>query len=162
MRTWAPIVLWVAVAAAGLTAGCRRAPAWPPGAAPVALGEEACRHCRMIITDERSGAQRHARSGEVRHYDDVGCLRADAGAGAVEPAGVFVRSWRDGSWVRGDRAWIVRAHDLRTPMGSGLAGFATREEANAEAARHAGTSIAPLEQVLAAGAAVSIRDATNH
>jgi len=144
MRVRTAIAVWLALAAAA----CSRKPSWPPAAAAVHLGEDACGSCRMIISDERFGAQLHQRGGPVVQFDDLGCLLRALPPGGVDPVAIFVRGYPGGAWLRGDRAHVVRAHGFDAPMGSELAAFATREEAAAEAARHPGAVAQPLSDLL--------------
>jgi len=139
------------------TAGCRKAPEWPPPPAPVHLGEDACAECRMLVSEKAFGAQAQDRAGKVRHFDDLGCLlvhaRAQAAGGApVDPAGVYVRALGDGTWIPATSAWIVRSEAIHSPMGYGLAAFASREAAQAEAGRagHAART-SSLAELLAGG-----------
>jgi copper chaperone NosL len=145
----------------GPLAGCgARAPAWPPEPAEVRLGEDACAGCRMIVSEARFAAEVRSRDGGTRYFDDLGCLlRAAAGA---EPTGVFVRAYEDGeSWLRGDRAFAVRAGDVASPMGFGYAAFATREAAESFAEKHPGATVASLAALLAARPAGATNTGTN-
>lgn len=119
-----------------LLAGCGREAAWPPQPVPVALGEESCAGCKMIISDPHYGAQLHDRRGGVQQFDDLGCWQKAAAAAKADPAASFVRSFADGAWIRADKAVLVRYGELHSPMGSGLAAFPTRSEAQAFAERH--------------------------
>lgn len=138
------------IAAALALAACRGPAPWPPEPRPIALGEEACRHCMMIIGDDRFAAEVIDRRGEVETFDDIGCmLTARRGA---DPRGVFVRAFDGGGFVRGDRAFVVRGEGIASPMGFGLAAFASREAALAEARRRPGAEVAPLSELLREGA----------
>jgi copper chaperone NosL len=129
--------------------GCTSQLAWPPEPAPVALGEDACASCRMIVSDARFAAQERDRAGGTRFYDDVGCLLRDAKArgAAVDPAAVFVLRREGGGWVRATEALAVRSPRIVTPMGSGIAAFGARGAAEAEAKR-VGAAVAPLADIV--------------
>lgn len=111
-RRW----LAVALAAAGIGAGCSSA------AAPVAItmGQDACSHCRMAIVSQSTAAEILAPGEEPRFFDDLGCLR-DFVTAAPLPADavVFVADHRTGEWVEARRATFTRT-SIATPMGSGL------------------------------------------
>ena len=132
-----------------LPVSCRGEVPWPPPPAAVRLGEDACACCRMIVSDGRFAAQALSRAGDVEWFDDLGCLLGRHGGAACDPQGVFVRSFGDESWVRGDRGFAVRAPDLATPMGYGIAAFATSAEATSEAGRHVGATVTSLAALLA-------------
>lgn len=131
-------------------AGCAREYAWPPPPAEVHFGEDDCAHCRMIVSDEHFAAQRRGRDGSVRIYDDLGCLLADGPS--PEPEGVYVRAFDGTGWVRADRATIVQSADVRSPMGFGLAAFASPDGARAAATPHADGRVVPLATLLRDGA----------
>lgn len=131
-------------------AACGRAPAWPPEPAQLRLGEEACAVCRMIVSDGRFATQRVARDGEVAFFDDLGCLLGRP-ASERDPLGTFVRAFDREAWVPGEQGFVMRDPGLASPMGHGLAVFATREAAEAEAARHPGAVVTTLSQTIREG-----------
>lgn len=130
---------WLAVLA--LASCARREEAGP---VPVHLGEDACSACRMIISDERYGAELLRPGFEPELFDDLGCLLRRVEAAAPDLKGVYVRSYRGREWIRGDRAFVVESRAIRSPMGFGLAGFADRESARAEAALHPDSKVLDL------------------
>ena len=153
MRLAAPCLAALAIGAA--TTACRENSAWPPThAAPMELGEDACANCRMIISDQRYGAELLDRSGKAELYDDLGCLLGRTirpGARAADPEAIFVRSFPDGKWIRGDRAFVVHARGLSSPMGHGYAAFESLEAAHREAAKWSDAEVATLAEVLRHG-----------
>ena len=81
----------------------------------------------MLISTESGGGQILSAVEEPRFYDDLGCLAADwhdHGAGAH----AYVRL-ADGGWVDAATAVYARPADARTAMGSGLAAYASADEA---------------------------------
>jgi copper chaperone NosL len=144
------VVAVVAVALL-LAAGCGGASAWPPPPAQVHLGEDACAFCRMIVSDARFAAQAQTRTAAgAQVFDDLGCLITSSKSAPLDPQGIYVRQFDGDAWVRGDQAVVVRAEDISSPMGSGLAVFATRTAAESEAARHPGATVEELAALVAA------------
>jgi copper chaperone NosL len=96
----------------------------------IRYGQESCVHCGMIIDDPRFAAARTDR-GE-RHFDDIGCLAEDLVAfpAEAEDADLFVHDYGTEAWLAACDATYVRSTELRTPMASGVAAFAVREDAN--------------------------------
>ncbi|MEW6323078.1 MAG: nitrous oxide reductase accessory protein NosL [Acidobacteriota bacterium] len=112
-----------------LTVGCA---AGPPPPAALDTANEACRHCRMMVSDVHFAAQIVAPGDEALFFDDVGCLREYLETQAVPPDAVaYVADHRTGEWVRAADAVYTRATNLQTPMGSGL--VAHRDEASRSA-----------------------------
>jgi len=138
-RPTAPVPTAI-VAIAFAVLGCAR----PVEVAPpeVRWGEDACASCGMIVSEERHAASavvdpERGRT-EARVYDDIGCLLADEAAGGGRFRGRWVHDLESASWVGADSSWFVRSPNLQTPMGSSVAAFATRERAEAFAAREGG------------------------
>ena len=147
-------LLLLATLALAATACSRAAETWPPAPPSIRLGEDACANCRMIVSDGRfaSHARRRAAPDVELVFDDFGCLLAADKTSPFEPQGVFVRRFDGDAWLRGDAAFVVRAKDIASPMGSGCAAFASREAAEKEAARHAGAAVSELAGLLSGAA----------
>lgn len=115
-------------------AGCGGSPA--PAPPDVRWGEDVCSRCTMIVSEERhaaAAAVAAARGHEFRVYDDISCLLAEP-----DVAG-FVARWvhdlEEVRWIGADTARYVPSRELRTPMGSGIAAFASAERAASFAGR---------------------------
>ncbi len=115
-RTFARLGL-LAVAAAA--AACGGGPVRPAALDPA---HDACRSCRMPVSDPRVAAQLAAPGEEALFFDDIGCLRDFlAGAPAGRPGAVaFVADHRTGAWVPASAARLSRCPAVETPMGSHL------------------------------------------
>lgn len=124
----------------GAAAGAAMAPAvWaalgraPGEAGPpvIRYGRDRCDACGMIISDVRFAAG--ARTGAaVSRYDDIGCLVRHAGHDLVAGhARGYVHDAGTEQWLDAGGAAYVRLPALRTPMGTGVAAYATAEAATA-------------------------------
>jgi copper chaperone NosL len=107
--------------AAWLLAGCTRSPQ------PIAYGGDACDYCRMVISDQRYGAELVTAKGKVHKFDSVECLAAyyleRRGEGSV--ASVWVADFqRPGTLVPAEAARYLRVSGPASPMGKGLMAFA--------------------------------------
>lgn len=109
------------LAVAGFAALLWRVAAAPSGPVEPAWDKVACARCHMLVSDPGFAAQLHTASGEVRFYDDPGCLLlARAEAPAAEPRGeVWFHDSSGESWLAEREARFVPA--TPTPMGHGLA-----------------------------------------
>jgi copper chaperone NosL len=125
--------------AAALLAACA---AGPPPPTPLDTRNEACRHCRMLVSDPKSAAQLVAPGEEPLFFDDVGCLRDYLGAGRV-PRGAmaYVADHRTGAWVPAARAVYTRAEGRETPMGSHLLAHAGAASRDADPAAAGGVTL---------------------
>lgn len=126
---------------------------WPPHPAEIQLGESVCAACKMIISEERYGAQLHYEHVKpVQLFDDYGCLLKSENTGG-EPEGrrmVFVRSFQDGEWIPQDQAAYVVSKEISSPMGYGIAAFASEESATTFAKGLAVAQVYSSPQLMAA------------
>jgi copper chaperone NosL len=104
----------------------------------VRYGQEECAHCRMIVNDDRFAAAVITASGDAHKFDEVSCVIDYLAEHTGPVKGIWVRGYRSGQWHDARQAVYAYGPKLQTPMGSGLAAVATREEADALAAEWGG------------------------
>lgn len=119
---------WVVLALAA--AACASAPAGPP---EVQWGVDECSHCHMILSDPRFAAVARSDAGEEARFDDLGCLASYVAARSPERWRTWVHASDGERWLAAADAWFVRL-GAHTPMGSGIAAFASEQAARAAAA----------------------------
>ena len=113
----------------------------------VALGQDLCDRCNMIISEARFASAYVTADGAVRRFDDIGDMllyHADQGE---EVASFWVHDYRTGEWMRAESAYYVMSEDIQTPMGHGIVALSTREEAEALAG-DAGGMVMTWEELL--------------
>lgn len=125
--------------ALALLAGCASG---PPAPAELDTRTEACRSCRMAVSEARFAAQIVAPAEEPRFFDDLGCLRDFLRAGGV-PAGsaAYVADHRTREWVDAARAVYTRVPGLPTPMGSHLVAHADATSRDADPLARGGSAL---------------------
>lgn len=96
----------------------------------VRFGQEACSHCRMIVSDDRFAATARTPAGDSLKYDDVCCLVDHAASDPERMTRRWVRGYQSGRWHEADTMHFVYGPTLQTPMGSGLAAVETQAEAD--------------------------------
>jgi copper chaperone NosL len=101
----------------------------------VRWGEENCAVCRMLISDPPFAAAMVMRDGEVRKYDDVGCLLNESNQRLVNAHRLWVRRYDADGWLDARRAWFVVSQRIASPMGYGIAAFARKADAERLAKR---------------------------
>jgi copper chaperone NosL len=131
----------------------------PPLAPPeIVYGEDVCDQCGMIISEERFAAATLVEADgtvEPRRFDDIGELMDYAGAHPeLTVVRWYVHDYDTLEWLEGPAATYVRAADLRTPMGYGLAAFGDPARAAQFSAERSG-EILSMGQLLDAAAKVS-------
>lgn len=92
---------------------------------PVPVGQVACSRCGMLVSREDQSAEWITEGEEPRFYDDIGCLATDPWIAPGRNAR-FVHVGR--TWAPAETSFFARPPGISTPMGYGVAAFATREE----------------------------------
>ena len=101
----------------------------------VRFGQEACAECHMIIDDDRFCGALLGEEGMYSKFDDIGCMkRFEDDHRRVSWPG-WVRDFVSRGWLKKEEAYYVRAKNLPTPMGSGIAAFKERRAAEDFAAK---------------------------
>ena len=137
------------------------------GPPEIHVDRTACSHCGMLISEPVYAAAYRAPDSDPRVFDDIRCLLE---AARKEPRAGTLRFWfRDAAsalpqggslaatgrprgeggeeWIPGDAAF-VSSPTLRTPMGGGLIAYRDRTAAREGAARHRGSVVDSLDELL--------------
>ncbi len=106
----------------------------PAGPAEVHYGEDVCDRCKMIISDQRFAAQYRANTGQVKKFDDFGCMAAELGndGGKDEVGGIYVTDFTTSAWLDARKAHYLKSPDIASPMGYGIAAFGTEAALKAD------------------------------
>ncbi|MBL8874642.1 MAG: nitrous oxide reductase accessory protein NosL [Phycisphaerae bacterium] len=111
----------------------RNEPDVPP---TIRLGRDECGECGMAIHEERSSAALLVERDGRREYvlfDDIGCFLNTLHTSAPELKAVhaFVHDYSNKAWISASTANFLLSGStgLRTPMGSGIAAFTHRADA---------------------------------
>lgn len=120
-----------------------------PGEAPradvppdMSYGVDPCDRCAMIVSEERFAAAYVTPAGDVRRFDDLGCLTAFLVERPESIAETWVHDHERRAWLRGRQAWFARVDGLITPMGTGLVAVSDEAQAKALVARARGEVLA--------------------
>ena len=139
---WLAAILLLTVTACG---GAANAEPTPP---TTHYGEDICEFCGMIISEERHAAAYVADDGHGHVFDDIGDMVQLHLQEQDEVVAFFVHDYQDGAWIRAETAHYVRSDGVTTPMFSGLAAFASSEQAEALADELQG-QVLSFDEVLA-------------
>ncbi|WP_337844077.1 nitrous oxide reductase accessory protein NosL [Thermus sp.] len=99
------------------------------------IGVDACPYCFMTILDARHAAQAINPQGKASFYDDPACLLDQLngwGGPELKAQEVYLADFRGSQrdkplWVEAGKALLYHHPSIRTPMGSGLLAFGSRE-----------------------------------
>jgi copper chaperone NosL len=115
----------------------------PHGPRAFVLGEDECGQCRMKIVDARFGGEAITTNGRTLTFDSIECLAAWARTVPAETVrGVYVIDLQHpGTFVPADSAGFLRGAIISSPMGGGIAAFASPAAAEQQRAMLGGTTI---------------------
>ena len=121
--------LTAALLVAGLGLALWRLAAPPEGPVEPAWDRVACARCHMLLTDPAFAAQLHTRAGEVRFFDDPGCLLLYRAESEEASAHAWFHDSAGEGWLAEADARFVPARE--TPMGHGFAAVAAERAPDA-------------------------------
>ncbi|MDX1439305.1 MAG: nitrous oxide reductase accessory protein NosL, partial [Rubricoccaceae bacterium] len=107
-----------------------------PSPEPLRVGEMDCSHCRMTVSDARFGAEVVSSTGKVYPFDAVECMLAylDDNPELVESVHSYwvVAFDEPGTLIPADEAFFLRSSVIQSPMGAGIAAFASEDQRDAQ------------------------------
>ena len=102
------------------------------GPEPMRYGQDECTDCKMIVSDQRFGAEVVTEKGKVFKFDDLCCMTAFLKRGGVAESDVKMRVVvdfnRPNVFIPVEQALFLKNDDLKSPMRSDCAAFATDAE----------------------------------
>lgn len=109
---------------------------------PIRYGTDSCDFCKMLIMDNRSGAEIVTQKGKVYKFDDINCLVLYIDGNISDESILVHRLVTDyngtAQMVEVDDAFFVHSESLRTPMASQVAAFLLEDDRNAFLAANEG------------------------
>ncbi|HUC83257.1 MAG TPA: nitrous oxide reductase accessory protein NosL [Flavisolibacter sp.] len=109
---------------------------------PIVLGKDACEDCRMTIMEPRFGAEIITTKGRIFKFDDAHCVDNYIQKGKIAEGNIkqtlFVDYNNPASFVEGANVFFVTSPQLKSPMNSNSAAFASKDEADKKAAETGG------------------------
>lgn len=97
------------------------------GPEPLHFGQDACHACRMILMDNKFGAEIVTQKGKVYKFDDVNCLMSFYNSGTILPSEVKDVVVIDFSGaeklIDARKALYVQSELIKSPMASNVAAF---------------------------------------
>lgn len=106
------------------------------GPEPIAYGKDGCHSCKMTMMDNRFGTEIVTKKGKVYKFDDVNCMLRFLKSGTVpgEDVGQLLVTdfGNPGTLIDVHAAVFVQSPEIKSPMGSNIAAFSTKEAIPAE------------------------------
>lgn len=105
-----------------------------PSPEPISFGKDSCEHCKMLIMDQKWGAEIVTAKGKIHKFDDINCLTIFLQESELKPENIahllVIDYLNPGKFLNASDAWFVQSEQLRSPMASGVAAFATQAAMN--------------------------------
>jgi copper chaperone NosL len=119
----------------------------------ILYGQDVCDQCNMIINEERFAAAYTTEAGEVRRFDDIGGMLVYDHKHQEKVHIFWVHDLNSAEWINVSEAHFVVSDELMTPMGWGVAAFASQEQAATYVAANGGVlaDFGTLQQAIADG-----------
>ncbi len=99
---------------------------------PINYGKDECEHCRMLISDNRYGAEMISDKGKVYKFDSIECLVAYAVKKIFigdDSFVVLIANFSDvEKLVDAKSAFYIHNDNFRSPMGLNISAFGTESE----------------------------------
>lgn len=117
--------LWVPFTALVFTTSCGS-----DGPQPIILHKDPCDYCRMSIADGKFGAELITTKHKVYKFDDISCMLHFKEENKIEVKGFYVHDFSENNQlIEASTAWYVQHEQILSPMGGGVAAFASKENA---------------------------------
>jgi copper chaperone NosL len=101
------------------------------GPEPISYGKDNCRHCKMIISDNRYGSEVVTKKGKVYKFDSVECLASYLHEHTdTEAQLLLVTDFNNpGTFIETSQARFLQSEQLPSPMGMNLTALAGEDAA---------------------------------
>ncbi len=106
-------------------------PGCESGPEPLAYGKDTCSGCTMTLTDQHYGCEFITTKGKVFKFDDASCLIGFLHHKPANGQALIIDFNHPNQFLNASDAILLKHEKLRSPMGSHIAAFGTREEADA-------------------------------
>lgn len=94
---------------------------------PLKYGEDACSHCKMVLADQKFGAEIVTTKGRLYKFDDLNCMINFLDEGLVGERDIKHRLVIDftapGKLIDAGNAFYVKSQMVKSPMASQVAAF---------------------------------------
>lgn len=101
---------------------------------PIQYGVDACYHCKMIMMDQHFGAEVVSKTGKIFKFDDMNCMIGFMKSNQLPERDVVHYLVTDfanpATLVQATTAFYVRAEEVKSPMASNVAAFASQENSD--------------------------------
>ncbi len=101
------------------------------GPQPIAYGKDACYFCRMVISDQRFGAELITDKHKIYKFDDTHCIASFLKSNFLskdQVASIYLIDFsQKEKLIKAEESFLLRSDELRSPMGGNIAAFAAED-----------------------------------
>jgi copper chaperone NosL len=98
---------------------------------PIHFNEDECDYCRMIISDQRYGAELMTKKGKAYKFDSVECLSAylqEEKQGSKDIHSLLTIDFNNPEiFIEATQAWYLHSDLLKSPMGLNFSSFKDKD-----------------------------------
>jgi copper chaperone NosL len=104
-----------------------------PEPEPIRYGEATCAQCKMMIMDQKFGAEIVTQKGKTYMFDSIECMIGFYQSNSIEKTAIhslWITPYNEpGKLIDATKAYYLISENLPSPMGKFLSGYETREAA---------------------------------
>jgi copper chaperone NosL len=101
------------------------------GPQPIAYGKDGCHFCKMVISDQRFGAEVITDKNKIYKFDDTHCAVSFLKSNSLKPeeiAAVYLADFsKQGSLIKAGDCFLFASEELKSPMGGNVAAFTAED-----------------------------------
>ena len=103
-------------------------------------GQDICKRCKMIISEEKFSSQLIRENGDVFNFDDIGGMLVYVLENKINPENkkIYVKDFISKKWLTSDEAVFVSLENINTPMNFGLVAVSDKQSAMNLISEHPG------------------------
>lgn len=109
---------------------------------PIAFGHDHCAYCKMGISDDRFGAELLTKKGRDYKFDDLYCMKEfleDSLVAKEDVHSMWVIDFsKPEKLINVTTGYLLRNEELKSPMGSNIAAFESKESLDEYFSQYAG------------------------
>ena len=128
-----------------LSATCSARVSGPP---EIVVDRTVCGHCGMFVSEPVYAAAYQADGGELRVFDEIGCLLEAMRREVASPTNVWFQDAAGGGWLDAEKAIFVASPQVATPMNGGVLAYADAAAAEKAITAHGGEVVRSFRELM--------------
>lgn len=118
---------------------------------PIDYGQDECEFCRMLITDNKYGAELVTDKGKIYKFDSIECMiefsLVKNTLGDINNKLLITGFYDPGNFINARKSFYVKNDKFRSPMGLNVTAFNNEEKAQKFLAENGGEKLSWVEVI---------------